>query len=76
MLDTLELTGMQFSKNGVVGTIEQEEDGRYVIMLGNHTYFCFSYEQFQIMKDVMEQFTINKRVIDFDNIVKDDDIPF
>ena len=75
MLDTLELISMQFSKNGVVGTIEQEDDGRYKIQFENHTYY-FSYEHFQMMKDVMEQFTLNKRVVDFDNIDRDKEIPF
>ena len=75
MLDTLELTSMQFSKDGLVGTIEQEDDGRYKIQFENHTYY-FSYDHFQLMKDVMEQFTLNKRVVDFDNIDRDDDIPF
>lgn len=75
MLDTLELISMQFSKNGVVGTIEQEKDGRYKIQFENHTYY-FSYEHFQMMKDVMEQFTLNKRVVDFDNINRDLEIPF
>lgn len=75
MLDTLELISMQFSKNGVVGTIEQEKDGRYKIQFENHVYY-FSYEHFELMKDVMYQFNLNKRVVDFDNIGRDDEIPF
>ena len=75
MLDTVELTAMQFSKDGLVGTIEQEKDGRYKIQFEQHTYY-FSYEHFQLMKEVMDQFTLNKRVVDFDNIDRDKEIPF
>lgn len=75
MLDTFELIKMQFSKDGVVGTIEQEEDGRYVIQFEDHTYY-FTYEHFKFMEEAVHQFTLNKRIVDFDNINRDKDIPF
>lgn len=75
MLDTVELTAMQFSKNGVDGIITQEEDGRYKICFGNNGYI-FEYEDFQLMKHAMDQFTIKKSVIDYDIINVDQETPF
>ena len=75
MLDTVELTAMQFSKNGRVGTISQEGDGRYKIQFEYHTYI-FEYQDYLLIKEVMEKFHLNKQVMDFDNINQDDDIPF
>ena len=75
MLDTIELTAMQFSKGGVDGIITQEEDGRYKICFGNNGYI-FEYEDFQLMKEVLDKFILNKKVVDFDNINRFDDVPF
>lgn len=75
MLDTFELIKMQFSKDGVVGTIEQYEDGRYKITFNDNVYI-FEYEHFKFMEEAVHQFTLNKRIVDFDNINRDKDIPF
>lgn len=66
---------MQFSKDGLVGTIEQYEDGQYKIVFGYDTYI-FTYEHFKFMEAALHHFTLNKRVVDFDNINRDKDIPF
>ena len=75
MLDTIELTAMQFSKGGRIGTISQEADGRYRIQFECHTYI-FEYQDYLLIKEVMDKFHLNKQVMDHEFVNKFDDVPF